>query len=232
MADKKKYRYERKYLLDRDTAYLFKQRISYVLKPDNAGIDGLYHISSLYFDDQYKSSFFDKQNGVLRRDKFRARFYDYNKDLIRFECKHKQGEMICKESKIITSEQYERMCMGEYDFMKSDQNPAVRKFFTAHLLRHMLPSVMIDYDRQAYIHPAGNVRITFDTDLTASLPESEQVYTIISEKNVIMEVKYDNFIPSYINALITGEQFSQQLSISKFAMGKLSLQGVFNINIR
>ena len=224
MADNKKFRYEKKYLLDRDSALLLKQRISYVLSPDNAGENGSYHISSLYFDDQYNTAFYEKQNGVLKRNKFRLRFYNHCMDTIRLECKQKHGEMICKESKFITPEQYEMMFHKNYEFMNTIEDAVTRKFYTTHITNQMRPVIMIDYDRQAYIHSAGNVRITFDDDLTARLPLSDHTFSILTKKNVILEIKYDNFIPSFITALITGIHLTPQLAVSKYIIAKLALQ--------
>ena len=233
MADaNKKYRFERKYLLNEDSAFLLRQRISYLLAPDQAGREGKYHISSLYFDDQYNSAFYEKLNGVSRRDKFRVRFYNGSKDIIRLERKQKHGEMICKESTFLSGEQYEMMQGGDYDFMKTLQNAVVRNFYATHIMRHMHPVIMVDYERQAYVHQAGNVRITFDTGLMASLPMSGRQLLAMPEQSVILEIKYDHFLPAFISAFLTGIPVSQQLAISKYVMARLSVQGIYGSKCR
>jgi hypothetical protein len=226
ICTKPKFRFERKFLLDRDTAYLLKQRISYILLPDSSSPGGQYHVSSLYFDDQYNSAFYEKQNGVLMRDKFRARYYNGSMDKIRLELKHKHGEMTHKEGTLITTEHYQMMCQGDYNYMRSQQSPVIERFYTTHVLKHMRPVVMIDYERQAYMHQAGNVRITFDSELSASMPMANHSFSILSNENIVLELKYDRYIPSFISGLLTGFQFTQQLAISKFIMAKLVLQGI------
>jgi VTC domain. len=227
ISTNKNFRFEKKYLLDRDSAFLLKQRLSYILQPDHSSPGGKYRISSLYFDDQYNTSFYEKQNGVLRRDKFRVRFYNGRMDTIRLECKHKHDEMISKDSALITHEQYQMMLHGTYRFMRNRSASVFEKFYTAHLLKHMRPAIMIDYDRQAFIHQTGNVRITFDSNLSASMPMASHSFSILPYKNVVLEIKYDHFIPSFIGALLTSAPFTQQLPISKFYMGKLVLQGKY-----
>jgi hypothetical protein len=220
-----KYRHERKYFLNKETAYMLQQRISYVLSPDDNGPDGKYHISSLYFDDNYNTSFYEKQNGILKRDKFRLRFYNGSMDKIRLEIKHKHGERVCKESADITPPQYEMMCDGDYNFMAIKKNPVLKQFYVSHVLKHMRPVVMVDYDRQAYIYPAGRVRVTFDTDIRAKTHTGSYSFPVVPNENTILEIKYDAFIPSHIAGLLSGIPFTQ-LAISKFVMAKLTLQGV------
>jgi hypothetical protein len=220
-----KFRFEKKYLLDIGTAYLLKQRISAALPPDNSNPDGKYHISTLYFDDQYNTSFYEKQNGILTRDKFRVRFYNGSLDTIRLERKHKHGEMVYKSGALISVEQYQMMCCGEYSFMNRHPAASFKEFYTAHVLKRMRPVVMVGYNRQAYMYSAGNVRITFDSRLTASAPISNQYFPALPAKNMILEIKYDRFIPSFITGLLTGVQLTQQLPISKFVLSKFALQG-------
>ena len=220
-----RYRFERKYFLDMETTELLKRRLSYALKPDNAGIAGKYHISSLYFDDCYNTSFFEKQDGVLSRDKFRARFYNNSFDQIKLECKHKHGDMVCKDVATLSLEQYQMMCKGEYEFMKQEEASVFQKFYIAHILRRMRPVVMVEYERQAYIYPAGNVRITFDTMVAAGLPTIKNTIPAIEGEYTILEVKYDRFIPSFITELLSGFQMTSQLPISKFIITKSALQG-------
>ena len=227
---KKSYRFERKYLLGRDAAFALSQRASYVLQPDASGIGGRYSVSSLYFDDLYNSSFHEKQNGVLVRDKFRARHYDGSMGKVRLERKHKHGDMAYKESAPLTLEQYLMMCHGGYGFMAGLPEPVFGRFYTAHVLRHMRPVITVDYDRQAYMHPAGNVRITFDSGLSASIPNSGRRFSILSDEHIIMEVKYDHFMPSFIEGLLTGAPLTQ-LTISKFVMAKLAQQGMLGYSM-
>ncbi|MCL2661787.1 MAG: polyphosphate polymerase domain-containing protein [Oscillospiraceae bacterium] len=222
-----RYRFERKYLLDKDAAYVLSQRVSKILQPDASNPDGLYNISSLYFDDYYNTSFYEKRNGVVERDKFRVRFYNGCLDFLRLERKHKFDAYIYKDSAPVTLEQFEMMCRKEYHFMResSGKGDVFDKFYTIFTTKGMRPVAMINYQRQAYTYQAGNVRITFDSDLSASTGVKTHSVSILPYNNVILEVKNDRFLPSVITDLLTGIPFTQQLSISKFIMAKMALQG-------
>ena len=68
------------------------------------------------------------------------------------------------------------------------------------------PAVVVDYIRDAYICYEGNVRITFDKNLRAGLdfdilnPDIPTVRAM-QEGVLVMEVKYDDFLPKYIKTL-------------------------------
>jgi hypothetical protein len=223
----KRYRFERKYLIDKDAAYVLAQRVSKVLQPDASNPDGRYNISSLYFDDYYNTSFYDKQNGVLERDKYRVRFYNGCLDFLRLERKHKYDAYVYKDSVPVTLEQFQMMCRRDYHFMKesSGKGDVFDKFYSIYTTKGMRPVVMINYERLAYTYQAGNVRITFDSDLSASTGVEQHTTSLLPYNNVILEVKNDRFLPSIITDLLTGVPFTQQLSISKFFMAKMALQG-------
>ena len=219
MEKNKNLRYERKYYISKASALLLKQRLSYVLRPDAYGANGQYHISTLYFDDQYSTSFHEKQNGALYRDKFRIRFYNFNPDAPRLERKNKSRDLVNKESVFITPEQYEGMRLGDFGFISRETAPVFKKFYAAQIIRRMRPVIMVKYYRQAYIHPAGNTRVTFDSDLSASLPMADNSFSISPGDNIIMEIKYNSFIPSVVTGLLTGVPLTQ-LSVSKFVLAK------------
>ena len=160
------------------------------------------------------------------RDKYRIRYYNGNMDVLRFERKHKHDDMIYKERALLSSAQYLAMCSAEYDFMPENRVPVFDKFYSVHILKQMSPVVMVSYNRQAFTHVTGNVRLTFDTDLSASPPGAGYSFSMLPYDKVIMEIKYDHFIPSYINNLLTGVPFTQQLSLSKYIMARIAIQGI------
>ena len=70
--------------------------------------------------------------------------------------------------------------------------------------RLLHPVVLVDYDREAYLHPAETVRITFDKNLHTGLGSIDlfnpYVPTVspFDEPWTILEVKYDRVLPPYI----------------------------------
>ena len=77
-----KYRYEIKYIINKDMAEVLKQRLSLVMDKDiNGASDGKYLIRSLYFDDMEKTAYYEKVDGVEFRKKYRIRIYNKDKKL-------------------------------------------------------------------------------------------------------------------------------------------------------
>ena len=67
------------------------------------------------------------------------------------------------------------------------------------------PTVIVDYDREALTYAPGNVRVTFDRRIRGchqpQLFFSENLPSIpaISPDRVVMEVKYDDYLPDIVN---------------------------------
>ena len=69
------------------------------------------------------------------------------------------------------------------------------------------PKTIIDYRRLAFAYPAGDVRITFDTDIRGAiypygLFENVGSVAVGSTERVLMEVKYTGFLPDKIAELL------------------------------
>ncbi len=85
------------------------------------------------------------------------------------------------------------------------------------------PVVIVDYVREAYLHPAEEVRITFDKQLHTGLRSTElfnpSIPTVppMDENLMILEVKYNQAMPPYIRDLLcTYCPNAQQSAISKY----------------
>ena len=88
--------------------------------------------------------------------------------------------------------------------------------------RNLRPKVIVEYDRNAYVYPPGNVRITFDRNVRAGwdmnhfLQKREQNYHYLEEGRIV-EVKYDELLPGFIERMLeTGNM--QQISFSKYCL--------------
>ena len=91
------------------------------------------------------------------------------------------------------------------------------------LFRSLKPRVLVSYIREPYIYKAGNVRITFDWNVRTTMYHGkfleEKVYDVEtgnSLSEMIMEVKYDAFLPGVIQDIIQSEGIRQE-SFSKYA---------------
>lgn len=223
---KKRYRFERKYYLTSLAADILRQRVSWILRPDRHSQNGSYRVSSLYFDDAHNTSLYQKQNGILLRNKLRIRYYNNSPDFMRLEHKHKYGEMICKENTTVSLARFESIRSGQYGFALDETDPLWQMFYARRVTMGLRPTVLVEYDREAFTYVPGNVRVTFDTGLTASLPYSKHYLSAQPENRVILEVKYDSFLPAVVSGLLSGMQFTQ-LAISKYVLCREILDNAF-----
>ena len=84
----------------------------------------------------------------------------------------------------------------------------MREFYfelTARLLR---PRVVVDYDREPFVLPSGDVRITFDKHIRAGFgrfdlfDEKLPTLNVLPANQMIMEVKYTEFMPRLVRDLM------------------------------
>lgn len=206
--------------------HTLRQRLRHLLYPDrNTGPGGEYRITSLYFDDAEDSALFTKLAGSDRRAKIRLRTYNGDCDKVFLERKIKRGEGIHKDRLTVTSPQYDALIHGDADALRNgtsgeDQLLADVAWQVKHRL--LRPRVIVDYVREAYVHPLGNVRITFDKRLRSGLTSldlrREAPYVPVPlDGQSILEVKYDAFLPRAVQDVLQGEDLVRQ-SASKYVL--------------
>ena len=106
-------RVEKKYYLEKNDYQLLLLRIKYFLDKDRNAINGKYTISSIYFDDEFNTSWCDSENGNPVRDKYRIRIYNNNLDLIKLEIKRKVYSYAKKISANITYDDLQLILSGK-----------------------------------------------------------------------------------------------------------------------
>jgi hypothetical protein len=219
-------RHEFKYEIDQLEYQVLQKKLCTILQPDPHMISNghrHYNVRSLYFDDYYDTSLNDKEAGIYRRKKYRIRIYNRSDDFIKFERKTKIGAYMLKESTRITREQADRLIGCNFDFLDKTENHLLKDFYLEARCNLMRPVVIVEYQREAYIHKVGTVRITFDTQLRTSLGCTQffnKTYCSMSaleQKDIILEVKYNEVLPGYICGLFPNT-IRPQLAIGKFVI--------------
>lgn len=207
----KPYRHEMKYIINEGTYQILRQRFKAVLKPDSHAEDGEYRITSLYFDDAYRSAYNDKMNGDCTRKKYRIRAYNFSPDIIKLECKGKDGEYGLKKNARLTYEQYKSAAKGDLSFCRLPEfeDTTAEDMIISNALVGLKPWVLVDYVREPYVNREGNVRLTFDKKLqvgvnTLDMFAENAEFSPVMDGQVILEVKYDNYLPSHIESLLSG----------------------------
>jgi hypothetical protein len=218
-------RHELKYKINEMQYQLLRNKLKLVLKRDpHSGHDGRYHIRSLYFDDFRNTALFEKQAGINRRKKYRIRIYNLSDNVIKLECKFKFDNYVSKESVNLTRKEADRIISGDVSIFAWSDIRLLRAFYLEHRRNVLRPNVIVDYYREAFIHPVGNVRITFDMGIHTGLRSvdlfNKDIFTMgISDYPIILEVKYDNVLPELIKGLLPGT-IQPRFAIGKFVISK------------
>jgi len=214
------FRHEFKYYINYFEYHTLRNRLKAVLKRDKfADENGNYHIRSLYFDDIKNEALFEKQAGVLERNKYRIRIYNLEDNIIKLESKKRVGQFISKTSQIITKK--------EYNFILNNENfkseGLLNRFLLDKQTQILKPKVIVDYVREAYVSDINNIRITFDKELKTGLYKTDifdkelPMIDVIEEPKMILEIKFDNFLPDFIKNLLQIDT-NQRYAISKYTI--------------
>ena len=200
-----KYRHELKYIVSAAQIPLLKSRISAIMRLDpHAGADGRYNISSLYFDDYDNHCYYENENGTDPREKFRIRIYNHSMATIHLECKRKERGKTLKTSAEITEEQVKQALEGAPWCNLETLPPLLRKMKLQMDTRLLRPVVIVEYERIPYVYKNGNVRVTFDMNVSSSADlfrfgdESLPRRPVMPPGMHLMEVKFDEYLPDFI----------------------------------
>ena len=217
-------RHELKFYINWQEYRLIRAKLAPVLRldPHTKDPEG-YLIRSLYFDDMYDTGMFEKLIGIQRRDKYRIRIYDCLDDVIKFECKSKYDSYISKRSASLTRTQTDAILKGDYSCLLHSASSLLREIYVKRNTVLLRPAVIVDYLREAYIYNAGNVRITFDKYISAGVGAFEifsrtlPSYPVVPPSQLVLEIKYDDFLPALIRQLVRSIQ-GEQSAISKYVL--------------
>lgn len=215
-------RHELKYHITPAELHVLRSVLTPVMQVDPNGNErNEYHIRSLYFDTINDDALQEKIAGVGNRKKYRIRIYNFSDRQIKLECKSKYGDLISKQSVSIPRELADQLIAGDPDGLQRMRHPLLHDVFREMRTRLLRPAVIVDYVREAYIHPAEEVRITFDKQLRTGLFSCDMfnpmlpTYPVFDDPVEILEVKYDEFLPSYLQAILSGVT-AQRSAISKY----------------
>ena len=203
-------RHELKFFISPLQYQVLSRTLKATLNPDpNGDENNQYHIRSLYFDTAYDSALYDKINGTANRDKYRIRIYNFSDQMIRLECKSKFRDLISKRSVRITRDLAEQLISADPTGLESTASGLVSDTFREMRTNLLHPVVIVDYLREAYLHPAEEVRITFDMQLRSGLNSVDMFNPYLptvppfDHDEIILEVKYNQVLPPYIASLLT-----------------------------
>ena len=200
------FRNEWKHLISPSDRAQLRTRLSAVAYQDPHAIDGRYKIRSLYFDTISDRVLREKIDGVSVREKFRIRYYNDDPSVIFLEKKCKQSGAGYKLQTRLTKEQANRIVKGDIDWMRESGDGLLVQLYSKMRVEGLRPKTIVDYTREPFIYPAGNVRVTIDYDIRSGLWETDfldpHCLTIPAGNEIILEVKWDAYLPSIIRSAV------------------------------
>lgn len=201
------FRHEVKHEINFADMLIIKHRLSAVAYSDPHTIDGKYYIRSLYFDNPADKALMEKINGMSRREKFRIRYYNGDMSVIHLEKKSKVNYLGNKQSAPLTAEQAQSIVDGNTEWMISSEFPLIRELYTKMQIHGISPKTIVDYTREPFIFPAGNVRVTLDYDIRSGMRCTDflnpDCVTVPVSDSIILEVKWDGFLPDIIRDAVS-----------------------------
>lgn len=222
-----KFRHELKHYINVSDYLAIRSRLRSIMHIDkNANENNEYKIRSLYFDNVYDKALVEKVIGASKRYKFRIRFYNDNHDFIRLEKKYKIRGLCLKDSEPITKEECEKIINGDIEFLRTSDKKLFVDLYAQMKGQLLRPKTIVDYTREAYIYPIGNVRITFDKSIRTGIHSTnlfdDDLPTIetIDNKYIVLEVKFDEFLPQVIQDIIQVNE-RRSTSISKYEAARI-----------
>ena len=222
----KAYRRELKYIITNQELSLLKSQLSELMEMDSHTPEKQekYLVHSLYFDDYKDTSANATGAGLSNRYKWRIRYY--GNDLSYIVLEEKLENRRYKESCKITIDEYNKIVLGEYEELIFDLDKKLIKELAVDMMIHNYkPKIIIDYERIAYVEEITNVRITFDTKISASydlenfLDGDYQSFYILPNNINILEIKFENILPSYIRRIIESYNL-KRYAFSKYYSGR------------
>ena len=201
------YRHEWKHIISLSDMIVLQGRLPAIMQPDIHASDGKYEIRSLYFDNLSDKALREKLDGVNRREKFRIRYYNGDTSLIHLEKKSKFSGLGTKVNAELTKEEAQAIADGDCSWMRASRNPLVTELYSKMLSQQLRPKTIVDYTREPYTFPAGNVRVTIDYNIRTGLrctdflnPECPTIPA--GDAPIILEIKWDAYLPDIVRDAI------------------------------
>jgi len=228
-------RFELKYLISLKQAEQIKSTLRAYMLPDEHGNNhGRYGLTSLYYDSPDLRCYWEKEYGIRFRRKLRLRRYEggethttgetlTEETPIFLEIKQRIDRVTQKRRAVLPYGEALRLCNDRQmpDCAPEDQE-VVEEIYALLWQYNLRPMSIVRYTRQAFIGTAYDLglRVTFDTNLTFQahslhLHEQPQDLRLLPANQVVMEIKVNERIPSWLTNLIANHNLRLE-RISKY----------------
>ena len=218
-------RQEKKFSINIAEGAALRRKLSQVMLVDSHNGAQGYGIRSLYFDTPANQDFTEKVDGLELRRKIRLRAYSPDAAFAMLEMKQKEGPYQKKRSLRLTREDAARLCRGDYFPLLTYKEPFAAECYGLMNCRCYRPRGIVEYRRQAYIARENHIRVTLDSQIMATescwdvFSPRLPLYPVMDSFNMVLEVKYNGFLLSYIKSLLDQVERTE-LSVSKYCLAR------------
>ena len=138
------------------------------------------------------------------------------------EKKIKYNALCQKLEAPLTQEECRSILDGPAEWMLYHPSELVRELYCKLRCQQLRPRVLASYVREPFVCAAGNVRVTFDSEIRTTLfhraflePEVWDISACDSPQDALLEVKYDAYLPDAITCALQLGTLRQQ-AFSKY----------------
>ena len=219
------YRHEWKHEINLADRLALRARLGAVCRSDRHAVGGTYQVRSLYFDTPADKALREKLDGVNCREKFRIRYYNLDPFIIHLEKKSKRSGLGTKDQAELSAAEAQAIADGDLDWMPGSSRPLVQELYHKMRAQGLRPRTIVDYTREPFVYPPGNVRVTLDYDIRTGLGRTDLLNpdcpTIpAGDAAAILEVKWDAFLPDIIRDAVRLEG-RRAAAFSKYAQCRI-----------
>ena len=99
-------------------------------------------------------------------------------------------------------QQAQSIVYGDTEWMIDSQYLLIRELYSKMQTEGIAPKTIVDYTREPFIFPAGNVRVTLDYNIRSGMRCTDflnpDCVTVPVSDSIILEVKWDAFLPDIV----------------------------------
>ena len=218
-------RQEKKFLIGLPDYYYHSGNLAKFMLEDSHNRGDGYPIRSLYFDSLDDRDFQEKLDGLSIRRKIRLRCYGPDSPFALLEVKQKEGAMQKKRSLRLPREEAVRLTRGDYSGLLACPEPLAQECYAVMNIHCYRPRAVVEYRRRAFIARENKIRVTFDHHIIATesnfniFDSNLCQYPVQDQSLVVLEVKYNGFLLSYIKDMLSGAA-NGELSVSKYCLSR------------
>jgi hypothetical protein len=222
-------RFELKYLVSLRQAEAFRHALAAHLSPDDHGdANGVYNLSSLYFDSPDYRCYWEKIDGIKYRRKLRIRWYETGQALhaetpVFVEIKQRMNRVTQKRRALLSYADALRLCSQREAPRHDPQDDAfIDEVLSLGWQYNLHPASVVRYSRLALVGGEDDIglRVTFDRDLryqakNLELDSEDSGLFMFPPEWAVVEIKVNERIPYWLTELVA-EHNLNLMRVSKY----------------